>query len=138
VPRQRMFTRLIPIIVLLVAACSQSDSTQQDVRSLSSSAATVETTLSAYLERSIPQKFTQRALQEGKNEQEKLLSDLEGSTQQGSGTAARDIARSLIETTTRAQTAVAGSDRKGARQALEELKDPAQALRALASPAAGQ
>jgi hypothetical protein len=83
-------------------------------------------------------KFTQRALQEGKNEQEKLLSDLEGSTQQGSGTAARDIARSLIETTTRAQTAVAGSDRKGARQALEELKDPAQALRALASPAAGQ
>ena len=87
-----MFTRLIPIIVLLLAACSQSDSTQQDVRSLSSSAATVETTLSAYLERSIPQKFTQRALQEGKNEQEKLLSDLEGSTPQGSGIAARDIA----------------------------------------------
>jgi hypothetical protein len=87
-----MLTRLIPIIVLLLAACSQSDSTQQDVRSLSSSAATVETTLSAYLERSVPQKFTKRALQESKDEQEKLLSDLEGSTQQGSGIAARDIA----------------------------------------------
>jgi hypothetical protein len=52
----------------------------------------VETTLSAYLERSVPQKFTKRALQESKDEQEKLLSDLEGSTQQGSGIAARDIA----------------------------------------------
>jgi hypothetical protein len=135
-----MVTRLSPVLLLLLAACSQSDSAQQDVQSLSSSAATVEMTLSAYLDRSAPQKFTDRALQDSKREQEKLLSDLEKSTQQGSGDSPRDVARSLLETTSRAHAAVARSDRKDAGQAMEELKGPAQKLRALAFPdrAAGQ
>ena len=139
-PRLLMVTRLSPILVLLLAACSQSDSAQQDVQSLSSSAATVEMTLSAYLDRSAPQEFTNRTLQQSIREQEKLLSDLEASTQQGSGNPARDVARSLLETTSRAQAAVARSDRKDAGQALGELKGPAQSLRALAFPdrAAGQ
>jgi hypothetical protein len=49
VPRL-MFTRFTPIPVLLLAACSQSDSTEQDLQSLSSSAATMDRSLTVIRE----------------------------------------------------------------------------------------
>ena len=129
-----MFTRLTSALILLLAACSQSDSAQQDLQSLSSSTATVEMILSAYLDHSVPGKFAKRALEDSQRQQTTLLSDLEKSANEGSAKAGGEAARSVVQLTSQAQAAVAHSERHAARHALEQLKEPAQRLRDLLSP----